>query len=144
MAERGACAGGRERERECVAREPEEIPGAWLGCGEEHFSHQRGLWQTEGGGRGNETSQVTCKSGSGGCWGQRSLKECGKQGKMGGKSPAQMGRAGRLDWGPEWEAGMRLSKDGGGKGLRQMPVSLEARSALSHLTGPSISHSQTP
>lgn len=34
-------------------------------------------------------SQVTCKSSSGGCWGQRSLKECGKQGKMGGKSPAQ-------------------------------------------------------
>lgn len=36
-----------EAERERVVRGPEEIPGAWLGQGEEHCSRQRGLWQRQ-------------------------------------------------------------------------------------------------
>lgn len=140
MAERGACAGGRERVWSGNQKRSQGV--AWAG----RRTFQPPAWtvQTEGGGWGNETSQVTCKSSSGEWWGQRSLKECGKQVKMGGKSPAQMGRAGRLAWGLEWEAEMRLSKDGGGRGFRQRRCLWRPVLSLSHLTGPSVSHSQTP
>lgn len=66
-AERGACAGGRKS----VVRGAAEIPGAWLGQGEEHFQHagvatSKECSRDRGGDGGNERSQVTCKSSSGG------------------------------------------------------------------------------
>lgn len=36
---------------------------------------------------GKQRSQVTCKMGLGGCCGERSQKECGNSGRMGGRSP---------------------------------------------------------
>lgn len=80
---------------------------------------------------------MTCESSPRGCWGQRPLKECGKQGKMSGKSPAERA-AGSLARDPGGKQECDFLRMVGAEGLGRMPVSLEACSVpvISHRTIP--------